>query len=105
MARLAADAGAVIVEDCAVRTIETAAGRVSGVVTEKGTIRAPLVLLAGGAAQAGLLRLLHARPATYAALGLLLAGGLFAMLFAAPAWLLDGGLRTALRGWRTRGQG
>lgn len=49
MARLAADAGAVIVEDCAVRTIETAAGRVSGVVTEKGTIRAPLVLLAGGA--------------------------------------------------------
>ena len=49
MARLAADAGAVIVEDCAVRTIETEAGQVSGVVTEKGTIRAARVLLAGGA--------------------------------------------------------
>ncbi|WJD60772.1 NAD(P)/FAD-dependent oxidoreductase [Pseudomonas kurunegalensis] len=40
--------GAVVVENCAVRTLVTAAGRVSGVVTEQGEIRCDQVLLAGG---------------------------------------------------------
>ncbi|WP_062562063.1 NAD(P)/FAD-dependent oxidoreductase [Paracoccus aminovorans] len=49
IAALAASEGASLHEDCAVRGIETAAGRVSGVVTEHGPVAAPLVLLAGGA--------------------------------------------------------
>lgn len=40
--------GAVIVEHCAVRTLSTSAGKVSGVVTERGEIRCDQVLLAGG---------------------------------------------------------
>ncbi|RKE79380.1 FAD-binding oxidoreductase [Rhizobium sp. AG855] len=40
--------GAVIVEQCAVRTLSMAAGRVAGVVTERGEIRCEQVLLAGG---------------------------------------------------------
>lgn len=49
IARLAAHEGVAIREHCAVRAIETQAGRVSGVVTEDGPIRAERVLLAGGA--------------------------------------------------------
>ena len=49
LARASGKLGAVIVEDCAVRTIETQAGRVSAAVTEKGTVRTGSVLLAGGA--------------------------------------------------------
>jgi glycine/D-amino acid oxidase-like deaminating enzyme len=41
--------GAAIVCGCAVRGIETAGGRVSGVVTEKGRIACDTVVLAGGA--------------------------------------------------------
>lgn len=41
-------AGATIHQDCAARGLETSAGRVSAVVTEKGTIRTNAVLLAGG---------------------------------------------------------
>lgn len=41
--------GVVIAEDCAVRCLDLSAGRVAGVVTEKGTIRAERVVLAGGA--------------------------------------------------------
>src|SRR6476659_9799862 len=41
--------GASIVTGCAVRGIETAAGRVSGVVTEKGRIACNTAVLAGGA--------------------------------------------------------
>lgn len=48
IARAAIAKGAVIVENCAVRTLNTAAGRVSGVVTEQGEIRCDQVLLAGG---------------------------------------------------------
>ncbi len=48
LARAAGKLGAVIVEDCAVRTIETQAGRVSAAITEKGTVRTGSVLLAGG---------------------------------------------------------
>jgi glycine/D-amino acid oxidase-like deaminating enzyme len=40
--------GGVIVENCAVRTLSRAAGRVSGVVTERGEIRCDQALLAGG---------------------------------------------------------
>lgn len=48
IARAAMAKGAVVVEHCAVRTLVTAAGRVSGVVTEQGEIRCDQVLLAGG---------------------------------------------------------
>jgi glycine/D-amino acid oxidase-like deaminating enzyme len=41
--------GAKVVTRCAVRGLETSAGRVSGVVTEKGTIACDSVVLAGGA--------------------------------------------------------
>lgn len=40
--------GAVIVENCAVRTLSISAGRIGGVVTERGEIRCDQVLLAGG---------------------------------------------------------
>ncbi|HZT87084.1 MAG TPA: FAD-binding oxidoreductase [Stellaceae bacterium] len=41
--------GAAVVTGCAVRGVETAAGRVAGVVTEKGRIACQSVVLAGGA--------------------------------------------------------
>jgi glycine/D-amino acid oxidase-like deaminating enzyme len=41
--------GATIHQDCAGRGLETEAGKVSGVITEKGAIRTQAVLLAGGA--------------------------------------------------------
>jgi glycine/D-amino acid oxidase-like deaminating enzyme len=41
--------GVTIHQNCAARGLETTAGAVSGVVTEKGTIRTQAVLLAGGA--------------------------------------------------------
>lgn len=40
--------GAYILTECTVRGVETSAGRVSGVVTERGTIRCSSVVLAGG---------------------------------------------------------
>ncbi|RWR09122.1 NAD(P)/FAD-dependent oxidoreductase [Paenirhodobacter populi] len=48
MAEAARRAGARILTGCAVRTVETAAGRVSGVVTERGAIACSQVVLAGG---------------------------------------------------------
>lgn len=48
IANAAVRKGAVIVENCAVRTLSLAAGRVCGVVTERGEIRCEQVLLAGG---------------------------------------------------------
>lgn len=42
-------AGATIHQGCAARGLETTAGRVSGLVTEKGVIRTSMVLCAGGA--------------------------------------------------------
>jgi len=48
IAKAAMAKGAVIVENCAVRTLETTAGAVSGVVTERGTIACDQVVLAGG---------------------------------------------------------
>ena len=49
MARAAISKGAIMVQNCAVRTLSTASGKISGVVTEKGEIRCSQVLLAGGA--------------------------------------------------------
>ena len=49
IARAAHHAGAQILGGCAVRGIETQAGVVSGVVTERGRIRCSSVVLAGGA--------------------------------------------------------
>ncbi|MBV7393700.1 NAD(P)/FAD-dependent oxidoreductase [Mameliella sediminis] len=49
LARLARAEGAVIRESCAVRALDIEAGRVAGVVTEAGRIRAGAVILAGGA--------------------------------------------------------
>ncbi|SHE48094.1 Glycine/D-amino acid oxidase [Loktanella atrilutea] len=55
-ARAAQAAGAVIVEDCAVRMLDLTGGRVTGVVTERGLIGADAVVLAGGAWSSLLLR-------------------------------------------------
>jgi glycine/D-amino acid oxidase-like deaminating enzyme len=41
--------GGTVHQSCAARGLETTAGRVSAVITEKGSIRTPLVILAGGA--------------------------------------------------------
>ena len=49
IAQMARDQGAVILERCAVRTVERSAGRVSAVVTEHGRIACDKVVLAGGA--------------------------------------------------------
>lgn len=49
LARAAAREGATILESCAVRGIESTAGRVSAVVTEHGSIRTSTVLCAAGA--------------------------------------------------------
>lgn len=49
IARLAREAGALVFEGCAARGVETEAGRVSSVMTEKGLVRAGAVLVAAGA--------------------------------------------------------
>ncbi|MEL7093304.1 MAG: FAD-binding oxidoreductase [Pseudomonadota bacterium] len=49
LAGIAARAGAKIIERCAVRTLDLAAGRISGVITEAGRIATSEVVLAGGA--------------------------------------------------------
>ncbi|MGI9525102.1 MAG: NAD(P)/FAD-dependent oxidoreductase [Hyphomicrobiaceae bacterium] len=49
LARAARRAGVVIVERCAVRILDMQAGRLCGVVTEKGRVRSDQVVLAGGA--------------------------------------------------------
>jgi glycine/D-amino acid oxidase-like deaminating enzyme len=49
LARLAARKGVHIVENCAVRVLDQAAGRVTGVWTEHGRIATSSVLVAGGA--------------------------------------------------------
>ena len=49
LARAVHRLGVSIVENCAVRTVETADGRVRGVHTERGAVRAERVVLAGGA--------------------------------------------------------
>lgn len=49
IARAAQAHGAVVLTNCAVRSVETKAGRICGVVTEKGRIDCDDVILAGGA--------------------------------------------------------
>ncbi|MEQ1522701.1 MAG: FAD-binding oxidoreductase, partial [Aestuariivirga sp.] len=49
MARQAQKLGVKIFQNCAVRGVETAAGKITSVVTEKGTIACEQVVLAGGA--------------------------------------------------------
>jgi len=49
LARAAVRMGVTIREDCAVRALDIAGGRVAGVVTEAGRVRADRVVLAGGA--------------------------------------------------------
>ncbi len=49
VADAAARAGATVLESCAVRSVERQAGRISGVVTERGAIACYQVVLAGGA--------------------------------------------------------
>jgi glycine/D-amino acid oxidase-like deaminating enzyme len=56
LARAAEALGATIHENCAVRSLETKAGQVSGVLTEHGPIACRAVVLAGGAWSALLLR-------------------------------------------------
>ena len=56
IARAAIRAGATILQQCAVRGIDTTSGRISGVVTERGTIRAGTVIIAGGAWSSALCR-------------------------------------------------
>jgi glycine/D-amino acid oxidase-like deaminating enzyme len=48
IAKAAIAKGAIIVENCAVRTLSTSGGKITGVTTESGEIRADQVLLAGG---------------------------------------------------------
>ncbi|MFC3612350.1 NAD(P)/FAD-dependent oxidoreductase [Lutimaribacter marinistellae] len=45
----ARDRGATVMTGCAVRSVETAAGRISGVMTERGRVSCDAVVLAGGA--------------------------------------------------------
>lgn len=49
IAEAAREKGASLLTDCAVRGLELTAGRISGVVTERGTIKCSSVVLAGGA--------------------------------------------------------
>jgi len=49
IARAAQRLGASILTSCAVRGVENAAGRISGVVTERGTIKTSVILCAAGA--------------------------------------------------------
>jgi len=49
VARAIQKLGGTVHQSCAARGIETAGGRVSGVVTEHGTIRTPVAVLSGGA--------------------------------------------------------
>ncbi len=56
VAEIAQREGAVLIENCAVRCLDLAAGRVAGVVTERGRVAAPEVVLAGGAWSALFLR-------------------------------------------------
>lgn len=49
LARGAVASGATIIEDCAVRALDVAGGRITGVLTEQGRIACDRVVLAGGA--------------------------------------------------------
>lgn len=48
IAQYARDAGVLLLENCAARGVETSNGRISGVVTELGSVRTSSVIVAGG---------------------------------------------------------
>jgi len=56
LAGIAAREGVQIIENCAVRALDIAAGRIAGVITEQGRIKSSQVVLAGGAWSALFLR-------------------------------------------------
>jgi glycine/D-amino acid oxidase-like deaminating enzyme len=56
LARALRRTGGRVIEDCAVRTVETEAGRAAGVATEKGRVRSNAVVCAAGAWSGALLR-------------------------------------------------
>lgn len=56
LARAAVAEGVTIIENCAVRMLDLEGGKVTGVITEKGRIKAPQVALAGGAWSSLMLR-------------------------------------------------
>ncbi|XDA96816.1 FAD-dependent oxidoreductase [Sulfitobacter sp. LCG007] len=56
LAAIAVREGVTVIENCAARSLDVAAGRVAGVVTEKGRVAASEVVLAGGAWSALFLR-------------------------------------------------
>ncbi len=56
LARAAVRAGAILIESCAVRGLDIAAGKIAGVITEQGRVAADQVLVAGGAWSSLLLR-------------------------------------------------
>ena len=49
LARAAQENGAEVITNCAVENIEASNGQVTGVVTERGLVRAPIVVCAAGA--------------------------------------------------------
>ncbi|PZM16397.1 NAD(P)/FAD-dependent oxidoreductase [Rhizobium tubonense] len=49
VARAIMKLGGTVLQSCAARGVETSGGRLSAVVTEKGTIRTPIAIMAGGA--------------------------------------------------------
>lgn len=61
IARAAQRAGVHVLQNCAARRIETAGGRVSGVLTEKGAVRTGTVVVAGGWWTGGICRQLGIR--------------------------------------------
>ena len=87
--------GATIHQDCAARGLETAAGRVSAVVTEKGTIRTSAVLVAGGVWTSMFCR--------HHGIAMPLAGVRSTSFFTAPApQITEGGLSTPDIAFRRR---
>ena len=56
MARAVMRAGGSVLQDCAARGLETTGGRLSAVVTERGTIRTGVAIMAGGAWASSFLR-------------------------------------------------
>jgi glycine/D-amino acid oxidase-like deaminating enzyme len=49
LARAARNRGVTVIENCAVRTLDSQAGQLSAIITEQGKVKTPCALLAGGA--------------------------------------------------------
>ncbi len=102
-ARAAQAHGAAIMTNCAVREIETTAGWVSGIATEKGSVAAATVIVAGGAWSSRLLRKLGLRLPQLKVLGSVMRTGPLPEVFPGGVWgpgfafrrRLDGGYTLA----------